>query len=98
MFLTRASRAAEAPYSLEERILETSGSSLGRTSSRRAAWTLSGVESGRTVRRSCCWCLTLPSTGVAKGVAQDADGLLVVALDFEVNGMSSFDGSKYAEL
>ena len=36
--------------------------------------------------------------GVAKGGAQDADGVFAVALDFEVDGMSSLDGSKYVEL
>ena len=33
--------------------------------------------------------------GVAKGGAQDADGVLAVALDFEVDGRACFDGSKY---
>ena len=35
---------------------------------------------------------------IAEGGAQDADGVLAVALDFEVDGMSSLDGSKYVEL
>lgn len=33
---------------------------------------------------------------IAEGRAQDADGVLAVALDFEVDGVSSLDGSKYA--
>jgi hypothetical protein len=34
--------------------------------------------------------------GIAEGGAQDADGILAMALDFEMDGMSSLDGSKYA--
>ncbi len=36
--------------------------------------------------------------GIAEGGAQDADGILAVALDFEVDGVSSLDGSKYEKI
>jgi hypothetical protein len=32
--------------------------------------------------------------GIAEGDAQDIDGVFAVALDFERDGMSRFDGSK----
>jgi hypothetical protein len=35
--------------------------------------------------------------GIAEGGAQDADRALAVALDFEVDGRVSFDGSEYTE-
>jgi hypothetical protein len=35
---------------------------------------------------------------ITKGRAQDADGVLAVALDFEMDRRASFDGSKYTEL
>jgi hypothetical protein len=34
--------------------------------------------------------------GIAEGSAQDANGILAVALNFEMDGVSSLDGSKYA--
>jgi hypothetical protein len=36
----------------------------------------------------------LSSGGIAEGAAQDAGGGLAVALDFEVDGVSSLDGLK----
>jgi hypothetical protein len=34
--------------------------------------------------------------GIAEGRAQDADGVLAVELDFEVDGVLAFDGLKIA--